>query len=431
MAAIAKAALAVLNNIAKPIVSAKVVIRSHPNTKQHAKTYKISTNVIARAANAGPRTRNLLQIAQSSARSRNTKAMAFATTRTMCAAAHGMEVIAVAKLTSIPCAVNANVSTRKRRQRAVKATVPSQNGSTTRYVTIATTFADATGMVATAAAQTVAKIRTSSAQNANAARETTRGKRNSKRDATAIARSLRTRVTGSATTKTTTADVIGMEAIAVGALLVYRTAANASVLILITMGPNALGPAPRRHGRETRCATTVTTTVPVIGTVAIVVVPERATIIATSANAPIPGTNQIPKTVPRGVAKRSPRKLCTAGRMRGKETGFVTPVTTSAAATGMVATVVAVVSAPNTAISATVAASAWTPTSTRERLPLHPPARAHQNPNANFPITTRMVIVMISTTFVSAIGTGGIAAGPKTTTVSATLAAARTLPRSP
>jgi len=38
MAAIAKAAVAVLNNIAKPVVSAKVVMRSQPNTKQHAKT---------------------------------------------------------------------------------------------------------------------------------------------------------------------------------------------------------------------------------------------------------------------------------------------------------------------------------------------------------------------------------------------------------
>ena len=35
-AAIAKAAVAVKNNIAKPVVSAKVVIRSHPNTKQRA-----------------------------------------------------------------------------------------------------------------------------------------------------------------------------------------------------------------------------------------------------------------------------------------------------------------------------------------------------------------------------------------------------------
>ena len=49
---------------------------------------------------------------------------------------------------------------------------------------------------------------------------------------------LRTRVTGSATTKTTTAAVTGTEAIAVGALLVYRTAANASASILITTGLN-------------------------------------------------------------------------------------------------------------------------------------------------------------------------------------------------
>ena len=63
----------------------------------------------------------------------------------------------------------------------------------------------------------------------------------------------------------------------------------------------ALGRAPKMSGRETRCVTTATTTAPAIGTVATVVVPEKATIIATSANAPIPGTNQIPKTVPRGL----------------------------------------------------------------------------------------------------------------------------------
>ena len=45
------------------------------------------------------RTRNFLRTAKPSARSRNTKEMAFATTRTMFAAAHGMGEIAVATLT--------------------------------------------------------------------------------------------------------------------------------------------------------------------------------------------------------------------------------------------------------------------------------------------------------------------------------------------
>ena len=43
-----------------------------------------------------------------------------------------------------------------------------------------------------------------------------------------------------------------------------------------------------------------------------------------------------PKDSAPGVVKRSPRKLCTAGRTRGKETVFATPATTSAAATEMV-----------------------------------------------------------------------------------------------
>ena len=175
----------------------------------------------------------------------------------------------------------------------------------------------------------------------------------------------------------------------------------------------------------------VTTTVRVTGTVAIVVVPARAIIIATSVIARIHGTNQILKIVPRGVAKRTQRKLYTAGRMRGKETGFAMPAITSAAATGMVAIAVAVVSVPNTAISTTAAASAWTPASAVGPLRLQPRARARQNPIANFLITRRMVIVMISTTFASATGTGGIAAEKVTTMVFATLVSARTQPRSP